>query len=63
MTPHGEHEVRMSEHPREKMSKQVLRKEDGRQLIMYRFKPVGAQAPSPTSAGDSAPAQQEGQAQ
>ena len=43
----------MADKPRETMDKQVIRKEDGRQLIMYSFKPAGAKAPAKTQ-GDSA---------
>jgi hypothetical protein len=37
----------MAEQPREQMEKKVIRKEDGRLLIMYSFKPAGASAPAP----------------
>jgi hypothetical protein len=43
----------MADKPRETMEKTVLRKEDGRTLIMYSFKPAGAQAPAKTQ-GDPA---------
>lgn len=35
----------MADEPREKMEKKVIRKDDGRQLILYSFKPAGAKAP------------------
>ena len=37
----------MTDKPREEMEKKVLRKDDGRQLIMYSFKPAGASKPAP----------------
>lgn len=42
----------MAEKPRETMQQQVIRKDDGRYLIMYSFKPAGTQAPAPDK-GDS----------
>jgi hypothetical protein len=38
--------------PREEMAQQVLRKDDGRYLILYSFKPAGTQTPA-TDKGDS----------
>lgn len=38
--------------PREEMTQQVLRKDDGRYLILYSFRPAGAQTPG-TDKGDS----------
>jgi hypothetical protein len=42
----------MTDHPREKMEQRVIRKDDGRYLIMYSFKPAGPKAPAPDK-GDS----------
>jgi hypothetical protein len=42
----------MAEHPRETMEQQVIRKDDGRYLIMYSFKPAGPKSPA-TDKGDS----------
>lgn len=42
----------MADHPRETMAQQVIRKDDGRYLILYSFKPAGPQAPAPDK-GDS----------
>ena len=36
----------MAEDAREKMEKTIVRMEDGRTLIMYNFKPAGAEAPA-----------------
>ena len=42
----------MAEKPRETMEQQVIRKDDGRYLITYSFKPAGTQTPA-TDKGDS----------
>lgn len=36
----------MAEHSREQMEKTIIRKDDGRQLIMYSFKPAGEKKPA-----------------
>jgi hypothetical protein len=42
----------MAEKPRETMAQQVIRKDDGRYLILYSFKPAGTTPPAPDK-GDS----------